>query len=66
MARVRALGFALNTTKGKGKEKIVEHEISRRTLAREMFIWRFRGCLWTLNTLASISLGIAGGYEELG
>jgi len=60
MARVRALGFALKATKGKGKERIEEQGASKRSFARDMFLWRLKGCLWTFTTVASVSLSVSG------
>ncbi|KAH9858081.1 Ima1 N-terminal domain-containing protein [Lenzites betulinus] len=66
MARVRALGGALKTTRGtdsRRRSKSTQQE--RDKLERELRRWKFRGCLWVGSLVSAIAghLSIAAAYH---
>ena len=64
MARTAALGGWLKQSKGKEKQRRESDTTAlSRKFRREMFIWRFRGCLWA-TTLASAMIGYTLGRSS--
>ncbi|KAI1788778.1 Ima1 N-terminal domain-containing protein [Ganoderma leucocontextum] len=57
MARVRALGSALRSTRGTdNRRRTPATTKDREKLDRELWVWRIRGCLWA----ASVGCALAG------
>ncbi|KAI0361496.1 hypothetical protein OH77DRAFT_1469186 [Trametes cingulata] len=68
MARVRALGGALKTTKGTdSRRRSSETKKERDKLERELRAWKIRGCLWVGTLVCSLAghTSIAASYHSM-